>query len=120
MTSPAPYCPGGITPSKEPYSKGWSSVGTARRFSLGSSDGPFGTAHDLSTPSHSRRKSKCRRRAECCWTTNSSGPVRAAGADGGGSGVASNVRLEEYSRSEAASPAALRVVRLLLGDLGIG
>src|SRR4051794_18989095 len=42
MTMPAPY-PSGMTPSKVPYSIGWSSTCIASRFVLGSSDGPFGT-----------------------------------------------------------------------------
>ena len=37
------------------------------------------------------------RRAECCCTTNSSGPLPVAGTAGGGSGVAAKVRLAEYS-----------------------
>src|SRR5436853_6837293 len=37
------------------------------------------------------------RRAECCWMTKSSGPLRAAGTPAAGSGVASNRRLAEYS-----------------------
>src|SRR5207247_6056868 len=39
------------------------------------------------------------RRAECCWMTKSSGPLRAAGTPAAGSGVASNLRLAEYSLS---------------------
>jgi hypothetical protein len=46
-----------MTPSKSAYSSGWSSVGIASRFSRGSSDGPFGTAHDFNTPPASNRKS---------------------------------------------------------------
>lgn len=57
ITWPAPYWPGGIVPSKSAYDIGWSSVRTAMRLSAGSYDGPFGTAHDSSTPSSSRRKS---------------------------------------------------------------
>ena len=44
MTSPAPYCFAGITPSKSKYSIGWSSTWTAMRRTPGSSVGPFGTA----------------------------------------------------------------------------
>ncbi len=36
---------------------------------LGSSGIPLGTAHEASTPSCSRRRSQCRRVAECSWTT---------------------------------------------------
>ncbi len=57
ITSPAPYSPSGITPSKSAYSSGWSSTWTASRFSAGSVEMPFGTAQDLSTPSISRRRS---------------------------------------------------------------
>ncbi len=56
-TEPPPYWPFGILPSKDPYSSGWSSTSTARRFSPGSRLGPLGTAQLLSTPSSSRRKS---------------------------------------------------------------
>ncbi len=95
ITSPAPYCFSGITPSKDAYSNVWSSVGTASRLSAGFSDGPFGTAHDFSTPSASSRKSKWRRRAACCWTTKSKGPGRSGAGAGLGSGVTSNARLVE-------------------------
>ena len=44
ITSPAPYCFAGITPSKSKYSIGWSSTWTAIRRTAGSSVGPFGTA----------------------------------------------------------------------------
>ena len=57
MTVPPPYSPSGMVPSNAAYSRGWSSVLTARRLSAGSSDGPFGTAHDLSTPFNSSRRS---------------------------------------------------------------
>ncbi len=57
------------------------------RLSFGLSDGPFGTAHETSTPSTSSRKSQCMRVARCCCTTK----VRSSAADGGapdsGSGV---------------------------------
>ena len=57
MTSPAPYSPWGITPSKSKYSIGWSSVRMARRFSSGSRVGPFGTAQLTRTPFTSSRVS---------------------------------------------------------------
>ena len=60
VTSPPPYSPLGIVPSKVPYSRGWSSVCTARRFTSVSSGGPLGTAQETSTPWFSRRKSQCR------------------------------------------------------------
>ena len=41
-----------------------------RRLSAGSSEGPRVTAQDLNTPSSSRRRSKCSRRAACFCTTN--------------------------------------------------
>ena len=61
VIEPAPYCPLGISPAKVRYSSGWSSVWTARWFFRGSAGMPFGTAHDASTPSRSRRRSQCRR-----------------------------------------------------------
>ena len=57
ITSPAPYCFAGITPSKSKYSSGWSSTWTAIRRIDGSSVGPLGTAHEARTPSISSRKS---------------------------------------------------------------
>ena len=57
MTSPPPYSPLGITPSKCKYSSGWSSTWTAMRRTPGSSVGPLGTAQLASVPSISRRRS---------------------------------------------------------------
>jgi hypothetical protein len=57
ITSPAPYWPFGMTPSKSKYSIGWSSTWTAIRRSFGSSVGPLGTAQLARTPSISSRKS---------------------------------------------------------------
>ncbi len=57
MTSPAPYCFAGITPSKSKYSIGWSSTWTAMRRIFGSRVGPFGTAQLTRTPSISSRTS---------------------------------------------------------------
>ena len=57
MTSPPPYSPLGMTPSKCRYSIGWSSTCTAIRLVPGSSVGPFGTAQLTSTPSISNRRS---------------------------------------------------------------
>ena len=57
ITSPPPYWPRGMTPSKSRYSIGWSSTWTASRLTAGSSVGPFGTAQLTSTPSISNRKS---------------------------------------------------------------
>ena len=45
-----PYCPEGITPSNWAYSRGWSSVRTAKRLSEGFIEGPLGTAQDTRTP----------------------------------------------------------------------
>lgn len=39
------------------------------------------------------------RRAECCWITKSSGPVRASGTAAAGSGVTLKLRFAEYSLS---------------------
>ena len=57
ITAPAPYLRSPITPSKSRWSSEWSSTSTASRFTRGSVDGPFGTAHETSTPSTSSRKS---------------------------------------------------------------
>src|SRR5687767_235329 len=56
------------------------------------------------------------RRALCCWITNSSGPLRAAGTAGPGSGVAEKLRLAEYSVS--LSFAMQNSKRLLAGASG--
>src|ERR1043166_5439233 len=85
-----------MTPSKSPYSIGWSSTLTARRLSAGSYEGPRGTAHDRSTPSISRRRSKWSCRAACLWTTNKR-PVPEV-APPNGSGV---VSVERFARSPA-------------------
>src|SRR5689334_12074667 len=84
-----------MIPSKSPYSSGWSSTFTARRLSLGSYDGPLGTAHDRRTPSISRRRSKWSRRAACLWTMNNRpGTVETVPI---GSGVVSGDRLARYA-----------------------
>ena len=57
VTSPAPYSPAGMRPSKPPYSRGWSSVCTARWLCLRSVGTPLGIAQLTSTPSCSSRKS---------------------------------------------------------------
>ena len=57
LSGPPPYSPRGMSPSKLPYSSGWSSVCTARWFTAGSVGGPLGMAHDTSTPSCSSLKS---------------------------------------------------------------
>ena len=57
ITSPPPYSPAGITPSKSRYSIGWSSTWIALRRAFGSSVGPRGTAQLASTPSISNRRS---------------------------------------------------------------
>ncbi len=57
MTSPAPYWPLGITPSKSRYSTGWSSTWTAIRRTPASRLGPRGTAQLTRTPATSRRRS---------------------------------------------------------------
>lgn len=74
ITVPPPYSPAGMTPSNSSYSSGWSSVGTARRWSLGSADGPFGTDQDFRTSSTWSRKSRCRVPASWICTTNRGAP----------------------------------------------
>src|SRR4029078_9786141 len=83
-----------MTPSKSPYSMGWSSTFTASRLSFMSYDGPLGTAHDRTTPPISRRRSKGRLRAACLWTTNN----RPGTADTApvGSGEVSGERFARY------------------------
>src|SRR5437763_482489 len=100
---PPPYSPRGMSPSNSRYSRGWSSVWTARLLRFGSSGIPRGTAHDSSTPSCSRRRSQCMLRAWCSWTTTrppgslSSGPPA-------GSGVASKSRFWRYLSRRLLTP----------------
>ena len=76
ITAPLPRdCPA-CTPSNSPAASEWSSTGTASRRTRGSSDGPFGTAHERSVPSRSMRRSKCRVVASCSWTTKRDGTDR--------------------------------------------
>ncbi len=66
----------------------------AKWFSPGSSGIPFGTAQETSTPSRSRRRSQCRRRALCSWITKrGSFSARVAFRFGAGSGVFAKSRL---------------------------
>ena len=69
-TSPAPYMPSGIVPSKPAYARSWSSTITASLLSAGLRDGPFGIAQDLRTPCISSLRSKCRLFEWCSCTTN--------------------------------------------------
>src|SRR6201999_436503 len=57
ITSPPPYWPDGMTPSKSRYSIGWSSTWIAACFTSESRVGPLGTAQLASTPSISNRRS---------------------------------------------------------------
>ena len=56
-SAPLPYTLPAMTPSYSAYSIEWSPVGIASLLTVGSSDGPRGTAHDFSTPSTSSRTS---------------------------------------------------------------
>src|SRR3954447_11250421 len=106
VTCPPPYSPAAIAPSKDAYSSGWSSVGTARRFTPGSSGGAFGTAQLFRTPSRSSRRSQCTRSPRprgvwCSWTTNVSSSPAGSGCPsaGTGSAVRAGSRLARYSAS---------------------
>src|SRR6476661_4548258 len=107
VTEPPPYSPPAIVPAKDAYSSGWSSVGTASRFTPGTSGGPFGTAQLFRTPSRSSRRSQCTRSPVrprgvwCSWTTNvSSLPTGSAlPAAGTGSAVRAGSRFARYSAS---------------------
>src|SRR4051812_23248843 len=97
LTWPPPYSPAAMAPSKEAYSSGWSSVGTARRFTPGSSGGDFGTAQLFRTPSRSSRRSQCTRSPRprgvwCSWTTKVSSSPTGRGCPGGGTGSAGRAR----------------------------
>src|SRR5215207_2029736 len=101
---PAPYWPSGMTAAKVRYSRGWSSVRTARRLTPSRSGGPFGTAHEARTPSTSRRRSKWRARASWRCTTKRGPPSSPAGCAGSGvgSGVAPKSRFPRYSERSGA------------------
>src|ERR671918_2234904 len=122
MTGPPPYSPSGITPSNVAYSRGWSSVGMASRFSRGSVDGPFGTAHDFSTPSASSRKSQCIAVASCCWITKRGfrRPERRPGRPPAGSGVRRRSRFRRYSWRESVVGVALVPVVIVVVQLSLG
>src|SRR3954465_2594164 len=87
-----------MSPWKSMYSSGWSSVWTARGVREGSGGMPFGTAHETSTPARSSRRSQCRLRAWCSWTTKRS-PVFFFFARPAGSGVLRKSRFFLYSPS---------------------
>ena len=69
ITAPEPRDEPSWTPSNSPAARLWSGTGTASRRTPGSSDGPFGTAQERSTPSSSSRRSKCSVVASWSWTT---------------------------------------------------
>src|SRR5262245_28984472 len=70
ITTPLPRLGCSWRPSKSPAEREWSSTGTANRRTAWSSEGPFGTAQERSILPISRRRSKCKVVASCCWTTN--------------------------------------------------
>src|SRR5713101_388172 len=110
VTWPPPYSPFGISPANLKYSRGWSSTWTARWFFFGSGGMPFGTAQDTPTPSFSRRKSQCNRRAWCSCTTNLSALGCFRGTLAPGSGVFLKSRLASYSASFLATRKRLLVL----------
>src|SRR3954453_12411366 len=73
ITAPVPRGAPAWTPSKSSASRPWSSTGTASRLTAGSSDGPFGTAHDRATSPNCSRRSKCSVVASCRPTTKRGG-----------------------------------------------
>src|SRR5690242_6346284 len=100
---PPPYSPRGISPWNSRYSRGWSSVWTARWLRFGSGGIPRGTAHDSSTPSCSRRRSQCMLRAWCSWITNRP-PGSPPSGPPAGSGVASKSRFWRYLSRRSLTP----------------
>ena len=66
---------------------------------------PSAPPSDASVPSCSSRRSQCRRRAWCSWTTKraSAGSAALATLSGGGSGVAVKSRLRSYADSGSRS-----------------
>ena len=130
MTSPAPYCRAGITPSKSKYSIGWSSTWTAIRRTPGPASDPWGR------PSRrARRRSRGGSRSGGGWPGGAGrrtgagptpgGGARPAGATRpsapAGSGVFAKSRLRRYSsrgmgRSMPRRPGRHRVSRAELLD----
>src|SRR3954463_3874772 len=82
---------------------------------------PFGTAHERRTPSCSRRRSQCRRVAECSWITKR-GRSAASVVPPDGSGVALKSRFCSYSRSFLATAGKMtgRFAPSPTGDLHLG
>src|SRR5438132_5041809 len=117
VTVPPPYSPFGISPANLKYSSGWSSTCTARWFFFGSGGMPLGTAHDTPTPSFSRRRSQCSRRAWCSWTTNRGALTPRRGTLAPGSGVRLKSRLASYSASFRATRRRLGHGSYPLGSL---
>src|SRR3954447_1117079 len=125
VTCPPPYSPAAMAPSNEAYSSGWSSVGTASRFTPGSSGGAFGTAQLFRTPSRSSRRSQCTRFPRprgvwCSWTTNVSSSPTGSGCPsaGTGSAVRAGSRLARYSASGSLPPRRVGTSGAAAGALG--
>src|SRR6185312_14919425 len=80
------------------------------RRSLGSSEGPLGTAQERKVPSYSSRKSKCRWLAACFWMTKRSaceGTTFASAPEG--SAVCDKSRICWYLASLVATTVLLRL-----------
>src|SRR4051812_11963346 len=82
---------------------------------------PFGIAQLRRTPSCSRRRSQCRRVAECSWMTKR-GSSAVSVAPPAGSGVAEKSRFRSYSRSFLATAGKMtgRFAPSPTGDLHLG
>lgn len=70
LTFPAPYLPRGISPSKIPKLRPWSSTWTANWRILGEWVKDFRNTQLLNTPFFSRRKSYWCVLTKCSWMTN--------------------------------------------------
>src|SRR3954449_2550190 len=82
---------------------------------------PFGTAHERRTPSCSRRRSQCRRVAECSWITKR-GSSAVSVEPPAGSGDALKSRFRSYSRSFFGTDGTMtgRFAPSPTGDLHLG
>src|SRR5579863_2061068 len=127
ITAPVPRLEPSCTPSNSPSASEWSSTGTASLRTAGSSEGPFGTAHDRSTPPARIRRSKCSVVASCSWTTNRDGITLATlpadlgrGARGPGAGRSTRNMGSRQSRRlpilEPGHAGGGTIVRLTSGD----
>src|SRR5690242_13928133 len=77
---------------------------------------PLGIAQEAATPSCSSRRSQCRRRALCSWTTKRGAPFFLRRFFAAGSGVLLKSRLRSYS---SGTPITSHTAAEVLRPLGV-